>query len=299
MKRNRTIFFAYILGIYVFLQFIWWGFQLIALTQKVSQDSDYVSKRIWMIFGEGGVFILILIIGLNRMIKAYKQESRSSEAQNNFMLAVTHELKTPISAVKLNLQTANRTSITSVMKNELIENALAENTRLENLVEQILTASRLEQNEIQKSIETIDLNEFLIENITLFSKRSELKIDFKERAKSKSLTDKFLLETILQNLFENAAKYANTPYGLEVNILETELTQKIFIRDFGPGIPKNKERDIFKKFYRLENEETRQTKGTGLGLFIAHACAQALGGELSVNTAIGTGSCFELKLPKE
>ncbi len=298
MKKKPRYLLIYILGIYVFLQFIWWGFHLVDLTKSLAIDEDIVQKRVVMIIGEGFVFLTLVGLGLSKIISSIRKEMRLSQAQQNFMLAVTHELKTPISAVKLSLQTLQRKDLNEEQKATLYMRALDENQRLQDLVERILTASRLEQksHELQKS--SFNIVALAQEVISLIKSRFSVEIDLKESASFEVYSDRFLVYTILNNLVENAVKYGTSAQGIQITISKIEYACKIRVQDFGKGIQNEQIPLLFQKFVRLENEETRSTTGTGLGLYIAQECARTVGGNV---TFIKTprGACFEIEIPYE
>lgn len=104
MKKQTTVIF-YFLSAYILLQFIWWGFHLIQLSQNTANADEQVNRRVLMILGEGSVFILILLLGLYKIRRSIKKEFELSGRQSNFLLSITHELKTPIASSKLLLQT--------------------------------------------------------------------------------------------------------------------------------------------------------------------------------------------------
>ncbi len=107
MNRQATIIF-YILSLYVVVQFLWWGFHLIELTSAITEESDLINKRVTMVIGEGIVFLLILLLGHWQIRRSIKKQLTLDKDQRNFMLSVTHELKTPLAANKLYLQTISK-----------------------------------------------------------------------------------------------------------------------------------------------------------------------------------------------
>jgi signal transduction histidine kinase len=295
LKRQATILF-YLLGAYVILQFSWWAYHIIQLTKIVGYEQDAVNKRIGMIMGEGLVFFLILIFGLWRIIRSIKKENELAKRQSNFLLSVTHELKTPLASTKLYLQTLLKRNFDAEKRDELLQKTLQENQRLEEIVEAILISARLENRSFQIHKEKIDLN-LEIEKIIQHFKTKVNKDLFSLRAtENLSLqSDLFMIRTILMNLIENAIKYAGTEKSIEVEISKDEQGIKIAVKDQGPGIPLDKQKIIFQKFVRLQNEETRSSKGTGLGLFIVKEFTNLCGGTITYLPNKDKGSVFELR----
>ena len=298
MKKQTNIFF-YILGIYVVMQFMWWGFHLIQLTNEIQQVSGKLSNKSLMIFGEGLVFIAILLFGMWRIKISIKKDQQLSERQNNFLLSVTHELKTPLASTKLYLQTLLKRDFTPEKRGEMLQKALIENQRLEEIVESILTATRIENRTFKIHREWIDLNELideLIHNYNVTLGKPWIVLENPTQVQIKIEADRFMIKTVLRNLIENGIKYAPQSEHLTI-FLQRDLNHiKFGTKDNGPGIQNDLRNDIFKKFFRIENEETRSQKGTGLGLFIAAEFTKLNGGKLSYFPNKPTGSIFEIKL---
>jgi signal transduction histidine kinase len=296
MKKQTALFF-YILGIYVVLQFAWWGFHLIQITTELQAVNGKANNKAIMIVGEGIVFFSILLFGLWRIKLSIKKDQQLSERQSNFLLSVTHELKTPLASTKLYLQTLIKRDFSTEKREEMLQKAIIENQRLEEIVESILTATRLENRTLKLHKEWIDLNELiqqLIDNYNITSGKNW--ITFENHVAVKIEADAFMIKTILRNLIENGLKYASNSEHLIV-FLKRELNHvKFGTKDNGPGVPADLQKDIFKKFFRIENEETRSQKGTGLGLFIAAEFTKLNGGKLNYYPNKPTGSVFEITL---
>jgi K+-sensing histidine kinase KdpD len=300
MRKKPTTIFVYLLGSYVLLQFIWWGFHLIELTTSSNYSNEVIRKRVIMIIGEGSVFLTLLLFGLWKIKATIKKEVAIARQQNNFMLSVTHELKTPIAASKLYAQTLLKHQLSEEKRTELLNKTIDESNRLESLVEQLLTAARLEQSHLEINRQTFELQDVFSEIISLHEKRERLGIQLKNTSSLTITSDRFLLITILKNLTENAAKYGFSEKGIVLNYSCANGILSITVQDFGLGIPIEEHGMIFKKFVRLENEETRTKKGTGLGLFIAFECTKALGGNLKLITnKSSVGALFEITIPYE
>lgn len=297
MLKKPTTVFVYLLGAYVLIQFLWWGYHLIDLTRASHHTDQTVTKRIIMIIGEGSVFLVLLLFGLWKIKRSIKKEIQIARQQNNFMLSVTHELKTPLAATKLYLQTIQKHKLSEEKQIELIQKALDESSRLETLVEQILTASRLEQQAMPRLVTSISLKDFLNKLIAIQEKRFTVSIRINDFTDIQLDTDPLIFTNILNNLIENAYKYGYTDQGIDLTVSKDDQYVSIAVRDYGKGIPVEQQDLLFKKFNRLENEETRTTKGTGLGLFIAKECARTLGGNLRLIKVEGPGACFQIQMP--
>ena len=159
MTRSKIL--IYLLAFYVLLQFIWWGYQIIDLGALADQTQEDTSRRIIMIIGEGGVFILILMAGFWKIQQSIAKEIQLSQRQNNFMLSITHELKTPLTSIQLALQTLKKRNLKIEDRADLIAKALGSNQRLSSLIENIINASRLESNDFTPRREIFPLKTFL------------------------------------------------------------------------------------------------------------------------------------------
>ena len=200
MKRS-TAFFFYLLGIYVFLQFTWWGYHLIQLTKELNSSNEIINKRVGMIIGEGSVFLFILVFGLWKIKKSIQKEQELSYRQNNFLLSVTHELKTPLASIKLYLQTLIKRNFESEKREELLNKAILENERLEEIVEAILISARIENQQISFHKEVINLTELLNFLKEKYNKKlNDSWINFSTTTDYIVENDLFMLKTIFINL---------------------------------------------------------------------------------------------------
>ena len=296
MKKKNAIFF-YVLGAYVVLQFVWWGYHLIELTKELDSKQSIVSNRVFMIMSEGFVFFTILILGLWKVRSSIKKELKYSVRQNNFLLSVTHELKTPLAANKLYLQTVLKRKLEDEKRNELIEKAISENQRLEAMVDNILNASRLENNVIHLHKEKFSLSNLLNDIGNRFNKilQNDV-IQFEIQPGIELEADRFMIETSINNLIENAIKYAGLAKKITIYLEKKDSRLIMGVKDNGPGVPLNFQKEIFEKFVRNEDEETRSQKGTGLGLFITAEFIKIHGGKISYKENIPYGANFEIIL---
>ena len=295
---KQTTFFFYALSVYVILQFSWWGYHLIELTKATDTNASIVDKRIMMVVGEGAVFFLMLLIGLWKIRSSIRKEFELSQRQNNFLLSVTHELKTPIAANKLYLQTIQKRNPDEEMRSDLLNKALKENQRLEHLIDNILNAARVENRALQPIKESVDLNHFINALVVQFRKRYPTATIEVLHAPHKTVHfDVFMIETVLSNLVDNAVKYSQDKAHININASLTDTQVLLTVSDFGIGIKQEDQAAIFSKFYRIGNEETRTQKGSGLGLFIAQEFLRLHGGSIQYQQNTPKGSIFKLNLP--
>lgn len=296
MNRQTALIF-YVLSAYVVVQFVWWGYHLIELTEELNKESTLIAKRVTMIMGEGAVFLILLLIGIWQIRRSIRKELRLTQRQKNFLLSVTHELKTPLAANKLYIQTVTKRDLKPEQQKELLDKAIEENIRLELMIDNILNASRLENKAIQPNNEEFSLNQLAESILTRFRSINEtvdLRLEMEENLLLNA--DRYMVESILINLVENAIKYAGgagaiTLYGSKNNGRIT-----FGVRDSGEGVSKDNRLDIFKKFFRAGDEQTRAQKGSGLGLYIVDQLVQIQKGTVRCTEAENGGANFEITM---
>jgi len=295
MVRSKIL--IYLLAFYVLLQFVWWGYQILDLGALADQTQEDTSRRVIMIIGEGGVFILILMAGFWKIQQSIAKEIQLSQRQNNFMLSITHELKTPLTSTQLALQTLKKRNLNTEVRENLIAKALNANQRLSSLIDNIINASRLESNDFTPRREIFPLNTFLQ------GKTEELKIIYEQASIALICevdiinADAYMLETIFNNLLENAIKYSDENPKIEITVKNKGQMTEITIADQGVGISAQEKTQIFKKFYRVGNEISRSQKGSGLGLFITSEFIQLHKGRIKCENNNPKGTKFIIELP--
>jgi len=295
MIRSKIL--IYLLAFYVLLQFVWWGYQIIDLGALVDQSQEDTSRRIIMIIGEGGVFILILMAGFWKIQQSIAKEIQLSQRQNNFMLSVTHELKTPLTSIQLALQTLKKPNLKTEDQADLIAKALGANQRLSSLIDNIINASRLESNDFTPRREIFPLKTFL-QNKTAELTASHEQATIKLNCEVDIIhADAYMLETIFNNLLENAIKYSGENPKMEIIVKQNEKFIEIIVSDQGTGMTAEEKQQIFKKFYRVGNEISRSQKGSGLGLFITSEFVQLHKGRIKCENNKPAGTKFIIELP--
>jgi len=256
-------------------------------------------NKIFMIVGEGGVFLLLLFLGIWWIKKNVWQDLKRAQKEKNFLLAVTHELKTPIAAIRLNTQTLKNRKLTEEQSQDLCADIITESNRLETLVNNILLATQFEQNTILGNWQKIDLSALVEAQIKRFQQL------FPERTVNSNIHSNIFLQaeenmlvSLLFNLLENANKYSPVSEPISVLLKGSEHLVFMEISDFGIGIPNEERKSIFEKFHRVGNEETRSQKGTGLGLYIVKEICKAHKAEITINDNSPCGSRFQITFSK-
>lgn len=318
----RPLILFYILVLYVLIQFSWWSYLLVDLNTEIYQQKIDVLKNLspqrelylqqeavlekemhkrWlMVAGEGFVFLLLLIAGLIFIRQSFTKELQLSRQQKNFMMSVTHEFKSPLAAIKLSLQTLLRRKVDEHTQKQIIKRAVFETDRINALVENILMATRIESINLEFNMSEFNLSE-AINSLTQsgeFSLANGKKLDTHIEENIYLTGDALAISSLFMNLLENADKYSPENSVITVRLSQTEKEIFLSVEDQGIGIPLNERRKIFEKFYRIGAEETRKTKGTGLGLYIARFIALKHKAIVSVSDNQPKGSIFKINFPR-
>ena len=163
--NNKTRFFFIILSTYIILQFAWWGYHLIELSQKTEATPDASMRRVGMILGEGMVFFIILIFGLWQIRKSIQKDILLSRRQSNFSLSITHELKTPIQALSLNadaiLEVKDEPDKVVTFANKI----KLQTNRLNDLVREIINLSKLQDSDPMEAAQEVEISDVIKEAI--------------------------------------------------------------------------------------------------------------------------------------
>ncbi len=254
-------------------------------------------KRVYMIVGEGTVFMLILLFGIIKVRSSIKKEIDLNEQQKNFILSVSHELKTPIAASKLQIQTLLKHELNRDKQIELLSNALEETERLNKLVENVLTVNQLSNKNISIHKEDFNCSELIELTVKRyfpnFVKSNALKLNIEEPVFLNA--DKDLIQSVVINLVENAIKYSFNEVDIIVKLKKENHKTILEISDKGIGISATEKEKIFEKFYRSGNEDTRKTKGTGIGLFLVKSICDLHHASISVLPNQPKGVVFKIE----
>lgn len=248
--------------------------------------------------GEGVTFLAFILLGAFFMYRAVRRQFSLQRQQENFMMAITHELKTPIAIAKLNLETLQKHQLDEIKRQKVIDMTLQETNRLNNLVTNILMSAQLESGRKNEK-EELNFSDLVRTSANEFSNRFHDHHWQIEIENDIELTgDSLLLQIFVNNLLENAVKYS--PPGTEVAcMLFSENNFAVLkIMDEGAGIPHAERNRVFEKFYRIGSEEIRSTKGTGLGLYLCKKIADDHRATIKIEDNTGKGTIFTTKFHK-
>ena len=255
------------------------------------EEERFQQRNIWLY---QSILLLVLVAsGIYGVYYSIDSIYQLNKRQNNFLLSVTHEFKTPIAAIRLMLQTSKNPKVKEEKKAELIENSIQNTFRLEELAENMLVSMQIENDKYQYALSKIDLSEMLNQVIDNQSIKGEITGTIEPGI---TLTgDGFIMRMVANNLIENAFKYSNNQ-PIEVNLYMQGTKKVLEVKDIGVGIAKEDYKKIYKKFFRVQDEETRTTKGTGLGLFIVKQAVERHRGKVAVMANKPRGSVFIVEL---
>lgn len=320
--QKRTVLIFSIFVSYIVFQFLWWEVLLVKQSNEIIKEkqnlvalssTNYDSilidiqeleskkiNRVYMIVGEGTVFMLILLFGIMKVRRSIKKEIGLNEQQKNFILSVSHELKTPISASKLQIQTLLKHELDRGKQVEILTHALDETERLNKLVENVLTANQLNTRKNNLHKENFNVS-ILIESIgkryfSALINNHALKIYCESNCVL--YADKELIQSVIVNLIENAVKYSFDNVDVLVSLKKTDQKLVLEIFDSGIGIIETEKEKIFENFYRSGNEDTRKTKGTGIGLFLVKTICDLHHASIAVLSNEPKGSIFKIEFQK-
>ncbi len=298
----KSLLLFYVLVLYIFLQFCWWAYLIITLNIDLSaavaenaEAGNNLSQKLMMVVGEGSVFLLLLFVGFYQVRKSFMREVAVAKQQRNFLLSITHELNSPLASIKLYLQTLQRRKLSAEKTEQVLETSLVEVERQSKLINNILMAARVDDSTYNLTLEEVNASALLTRICNQQAAHFSHEFDLSISADLLITTDVGAFESIVTNLIENARKYSPVQSVISIGLVPKDNGIEFMIQDEGLGIPQSEQDAIFNKFYRIGNEETRKSKGTGLGLYLVRFFVDALRGNIKVTN--NSGARFTVFLP--
>jgi signal transduction histidine kinase len=251
----------------------------------------------------GVIFFGIVIAGLVLNTIFLVREIRRNEQQDSFLHAVTHELKTPLTSIRLYLQTLQSRAVDDAQRQEFYRVMLADSDRLVGTVEQVLQAAELghRKNRLDEVVDMEKLVKECLEEARThhhLSAESLRLLNETSEGAAKVIASREELRSAVSNVLDNAIKYSGNKVDIQVELSAGD-NVLLKIRDNGIGIPRAELKRVFKRFYRVADREVSRVKGSGLGLFIVRSIAKKYGGNaFAESEGPGRGATITIQLPR-
>ncbi len=297
---------------YMIAAFIWWyvslekqnneiaaiKFQSIQLSDpslaaKTHAIQDFQLRKTKQFIGEGVTILLLFLLGAIYVYRSLMKQLLYADQQQNFMMAVTHELKTPIAISHLNIETLLKRDLDATQQLKLLEATLKETKRLDDLSTNILLTSQLDMGKYEADKQLVNLSELVRQTIKSFQERYPSRVCNTMVEDAMEIQgEPLLIQLLINNLMDNANKYAPITEPIYIQLQTHQNTVQLIVKDQGPGIAGADKNKVFEKFYRLGSESTRTTKGSGLGLYLCKKIATFHNAQIQLTNNTPTGSIF-------
>ena len=297
---------------YMIAAFIWWyvslekqnneiaaiKFQSIqindpSLKAKTHAIQDFQLRKTKQFIGEGLTILVLFLLGAIYVYRSLKKQLRYADQQQNFMMAVTHELKTPIAISHLNIETLLKRDLDSSQQLKLLEATLKETKRLDSLSTNILLTAQLDMGQYEANKQLVNVSELVRQNIKSFQERYPSRICNTMVEDAMEIQgEPLLIQLLINNLIDNANKYAPVTEPIYIHLQSQQNRIQLIVKDQGPGIAAADKNKVFEKFFRVGAETTRTTKGSGLGLYLCKRITEFHNATIQLTTNTPTGSIF-------
>lgn len=313
----RTAFFIFV-GMFVFVLALaaWWvvfmarlANEKVDIAQQLGAAPEFVEQlhqqeisRQIMLGSEGSVFLLTILLGLWLIYRALHQTEVLRRRQENFLMAVTHELKTPLASMSVYLDTLQSDKIPPARKQSVVPRLQQDVKRLERLVEDILEAGRFETGNFKPNRQRTDLAALLnsvADQLVGYGGAVTIHLARDLESGIWVNVDAPIISRAVGAILDNAVKYSGrSDAEIRMSLRHQQRRAEITIRDDGVGIAHNELDSIFDRFYRVGDELTRVKGGTGLGLYLSREMIRAHGGSVVAHSrGLGQGAEFIITLP--
>lgn len=309
MKLIRRLFHPLIT--FISIQILWilllvfWIYWFLGRHQQLKELADRYQaewlpdKADWLILSEGIVLLVAILIGIYVIFLYWRRQASLNRAQRHFINQVTHELKSPLAAIQLHLETIQMRQPTAEQLNTFVTMMQGDSNRLNSLINNLLTASRVEHKGAKLNLEKGNLSQFfesyLIRERENFPQDGSLNWSIEPGLTARFETE--ALETVLRNLIENSLLYVDGPPHISVELKRDGGMAHLIFNDQGHGISRQYQKKVFRMFYRVRRSG-KSIRGTGLGLYIVRNIIRLHGGKVWIDSSgIGQGTSFHLTLP--
>lgn len=255
----------------------------------------------WVILLEGCFLMIVILGGVLLIFVFWGKQARLNRLQSNFVSSVSHELKSPLASIQLYLETMKLQKVSPEETRDFIDMMLTDTERLSGLIDNILEASRTDPKGLQLHFQPVGLKPFLDEVMEGYQRRFaekgiQVNLDVPE-CPSLQL-DKRAMKMVFNNLIGNALRYSSKGSPFTIRVRENGKYCDIDFIDAGMGLSEKDRKKVFGKFYRVQNKQTQNIEGAGLGLYITREIVKNHKGKIKVTSeGIGKGSTFTVSLP--
>jgi signal transduction histidine kinase len=275
--------------------------QIRQMAERLRSQAEVESG--WFPLVEGGVLLALILAGATMIFIFWSKQHRLNTMQRAFVSNVTHELKSPVASIQLALETMAIRELPEDKKREFIGMMLDDTERLTLLINRILGAARIEKRSTRYNRVAVSMRRFVEDVIDqdrhLFEKDGHVVVLEPRGGDARVSIDTGAMEVALSNLIENAARYSPKGSPIRVRLHRDIRSCRLDVIDTGDGIRRQDLKNIFKMFWRGDQNQRSRTRGTGLGLYIVRNIVRDHGGRIwAASAGPGRGSTFSIRLPR-
>ena len=269
------------------------------------KSNSYVLRQILTSLLLSIILLTVVAASFFLILKNWRSQMRLTAVKDEFIANMTHELKTPISTVGVALEALSSFGVIddTEKRKEYLDISQHELERLKILVDKVLKMSTLDQDLNIENFEKLDFRRLttdMLHSMRLHFKKHDVRVDYHPAEGDYTMNgDKVHLVNVLYNIVDNSIKYAHTSPYIDITLSSTDSHISIIIKDDGPGIPKEYLPKIFDRLFRVPTNSKHNVKGHGLGLHYAKSVITKHNGTIEANSALGKGTSFTIKLPKD
>lgn len=304
-KRSVRIIVSYVLSLVVAVSLlVYWIVYVVQSAQTINSLASRVGGRgetYWLVLVVGCVLFGLLIVGLTFQLAQALGERNYSRKQEEFVSNITHEMKSPLAAIKLHAQTLQQADVGDDDRHRSVGFILQQVARMESLVDNVLESSRLAAHRKFLELKAVELRPFFdgyfAEVRPQFEGRG-LRLTVRVESDSVVMATPDALHRIMTNLLENAARFSSRGGEVRCLVADDRHTVRIEVEDDGVGIPAGEHSKVFERFYQIGREISGRRGGTGLGLSIVSGLAREMKGRVRAFSHEGRpGTRFVVTLP--
>lgn len=311
MKRWPSYFYHFL--IFIFAQLAWltllslWIYWYVSnyiifskVGDKLSPQMTPEGRNVFALVS-GLILLVTISVGMSLLFRRLSVQYNLTNLYDNFIANVTHELKSPLSSIQLYLETLHRYNIPKKKQQEFITMMLKDTGRLNHLINSILEIPALEHKQIAHRFSITDVDALVRQTVEDACEQFQVSreaIKVEGVAHCPCVVDSTAMRIVLFNLIDNGIKYSLNTFRMIITLMCDDENLLITVKDEGIGIPSQEMKNVFKKFYRIYDQDSPNVKGTGLGLYWVNQIMKFHGGTVSLTSAgKNKGATFHLTLP--